>query len=128
LSRGFGVEAMDFKRSEHAFMHNWQRALKDIKESVKLTTKSDSDILKFNTKDWLKWFKSIDDYFRRTLSVQGVTLHWVYREQAAPKPQVKYPSIAEEIKAMLLLKGNHFEEDAASVYAMVATLTFGSRY
>jgi hypothetical protein len=51
-------------------------------------------------------------------------LDWVYREQAEPKPGNKYPSIAAEIKAMLVLSGNHFEEDSASVYAVVATSTF----
>jgi hypothetical protein len=58
--------------------------------------------------------------------MQGVTLDWVYREQVEPKPRAKYPSIATEIKATLILSGNHFEEDAASVYAMVASLTFNT--
>jgi hypothetical protein len=56
LSRGLRAEMMDFKRSEHAFMYNWQRALMDIRESVKLMTKSESDFIKFDAKDWLKWY------------------------------------------------------------------------
>jgi hypothetical protein len=36
----------------------------------------------------------------------------------------KYPSIAAELKATLTLSGNHFEEDSALVYAVVATSTF----
>jgi hypothetical protein len=106
-------------------MYNWQRALMDIRESIKLATKSESNVLKFDAKDWLKWYKSIDKHFRCMLGVQGVMLGWVYREQAEPKPRVKYPSIAAKIKATLLLSGNHFEEDAASVYpVVVATSTF----
>jgi hypothetical protein len=124
ISRGLGTEAADFKRKERTFMYNWQRALTDIKESVRLASKSESEVIKFNAKDWLKWYKSIDNHFRRTLGVRGVTLDWVYREQAEPKPRVKYPSIAAEIKATLILSGNHFEEDSASVYAVVATSTF----
>jgi uncharacterized membrane protein YgcG len=105
-------------------MYNWQRALTDIKESVRLASKSESEVIKFNAKDWLKWYKSIDNHFRHTLGVRGVTLDWVYREQVEPKPRVKYPSIAAEIKATLILSGNHFEEDSASVYAVVAMSTF----
>jgi hypothetical protein len=56
-------------RRQRTFMNNWQRALKDIKESIRLSAKSESDILKFNTKDWAKWYKLIDNYFRRTLSM-----------------------------------------------------------
>jgi hypothetical protein len=44
LSRGLGAEAEFFKRMEWAFMYNWQRALKDIKESIKLLAKSESDV------------------------------------------------------------------------------------
>jgi hypothetical protein len=124
ISRGLGTEAVDFKRKERTFMYNWQRALTDIKESVRLASKSESEVIKFNAKDWLKWYKSIDNHFRRTLGVRGVTLDWVYREQAEPKPGTKYPSIAAELKATLILSGNHFEEDSASVYAVVATSTF----
>jgi hypothetical protein len=43
--------------------------LKDLKESIRLSAKSESDVLKFDAKDWLKWLKSIDNYFRRTLGV-----------------------------------------------------------
>jgi hypothetical protein len=50
-------------------MNNWQRALKDIKESIRLLAKSESDVLKFDAKDWVKWFKSINNYFRCTLGV-----------------------------------------------------------
>jgi hypothetical protein len=74
LSRGLSTEAGFFKRKERAFMHNWQRALKDIKESIRLSAKSESDILKFDAKDWTKWFKSVDNFFRRTLGVRGVTV------------------------------------------------------
>jgi hypothetical protein len=98
-------------------MYNWQCC-------IKLATKSESDIIKFDAKDWLEWYKSIDNYFRRTLGVWGAMLDWVYREQAEPKPRIKYPSFAAEIKATLILKGNHFKEDTASVYAMVANSPF----
>jgi hypothetical protein len=78
ISRGLGTEVADFKRKERTFMYNWQRALTDIKESVRLASKSESEVIKFNAKDWLKWYKSIDNHFRRTLGVRGVTLDWVY--------------------------------------------------
>jgi hypothetical protein len=74
----------------------------------------------------LKWFKSIDNYFRRTLGVRGVTLDWVYRSEAHPKHGVRYPSIAHEIKATLLLKGPHFEEDSRAVYDVIASSTLGT--
>ena len=86
ISRGLGTEAADFKRKERTFMYNWQRALTDIKESVRLASKSESEVIKFNAKDWLKWYKSIDNLFRRTLRMRGMTLDCVYREQAEPKP------------------------------------------
>jgi hypothetical protein len=98
--------------------------LTDIKEAIRLASKSESEVIKFDAKDWLKWYKSIDNHFRCMLGMRGVTLDWVYREQAEPKPRAKYPSLAAEINAMLVLSGNHFEEDAASVYAVVATSTF----
>jgi hypothetical protein len=90
LSRGLGVEVTDFKRSERTFMYNKQRALMDIKESIRLATKSESKVTKFDAKDWLKWYKSIDRHCRCTLGVRGVMLDWVYREQAEPKPRAKY--------------------------------------
>jgi hypothetical protein len=74
LSRGLKAETMDFKWSELGFMFNWQWALMDIKESIKLTTKSESNCLKFDAKDWYKWFKLIDNYFRHPL---GVSKGWV---------------------------------------------------
>jgi hypothetical protein len=126
LSRGLGAEAESFKRKERAFMHNWQQALKDIKESIRLLAKSESDVLKFDAKDWAKWFKSIDNFFRGTLGVRGVTLDWIYQEEAYPKPGVKYPSIAAELKAMLLLEGDHFDEDSAAVYDVIASSTLGT--
>jgi hypothetical protein len=101
MSRGLGAEATDFKRKESTLMYNWQRALTDIKESVRLASKSESKVIKFNVKEWLKWYKLIDNHFRRTLGVRGVMLDWVYREQAEPKPCTKYSLIAAEIKAML---------------------------
>jgi hypothetical protein len=107
-------------------MNNWQRALKDIKESIRLLAKSESDVLKFDTKDWAKWFKSIDNYFRRALGVRGVTLNWVDREDACPKAGLKYPSIAAELKVTLLLEGTHFEEDSRAVYDVVASSTLGT--
>jgi hypothetical protein len=81
-----GAEATFFKRMERAFMYNWQRALKDVKGSIKLLAMSVSDVLKFDAKDWLKWFKLIDNYFRHTLGMRGVTLDWVYREREEPTP------------------------------------------
>jgi hypothetical protein len=113
-------------RKEQTFMHNWQRALKDIKESIKLSAKLESDVLKFDAKDWVKWFKSIDNFFRRTHGVRGVTLNWIYREEAQPKPGVKYPSIAAQLKATLLLEGDHFDEDSRAVYDVVASSTLGT--
>jgi hypothetical protein len=80
LSRGLGAEAEFFRRMEWAFIHNRQHALKDIKESIKLSAKSESDILKFDATEWLKRFKSIDNFFRRTLGMRGVTLDWIYRD------------------------------------------------
>jgi hypothetical protein len=70
----------------------------------------------------LKWFKLIDNYFRCMLGVQGVTLDWICREEAQPKPHIKYLSIAAE----LLLEGMHFEEDLRAVYDMVASSTLGT--
>jgi hypothetical protein len=106
-------------RKEQTFMYNWQRALRDIKESIRLSAKSESDVLKFDSKDWTKWFKSADNFFRRTLGVRGVTLDWIYREEAYPKPGVKYPSIVAELKATLLLEGDHFDEDSQAVGLLV---------
>jgi hypothetical protein len=126
LSRGLGAEADSFKRKERAFMHSWQRALKDIKESIRLSATSESDVLKFDAKDWTKWFKSIDNFFRRTLGVRGVTLDWIYREEAYPKPGAKYPSIMAELKATLLLEGDHFDEDSTAVYDVIASSTLGT--
>jgi hypothetical protein len=128
LSRGLGAEATDFKRLERAFMYNRQCALMDIKESIRLATKSESKVTKFEAKDWMKWYKSIDNHFRCTLGVRGVMLDWVYQEQAELKPRAKYRSIVAKIQATLILEGNHFEEDAASVYARVATSTFAYLY
>jgi hypothetical protein len=99
--------------------------LKDINESIKLSAKSESDVLKFDAKDWLKWFKSINNYFRCTLSVRGVTLDWIYREEAYPKPGLKYPSIAAELKATLLLRGAHFKEDSRAVYDVITSSSIG---
>jgi hypothetical protein len=115
MLRGLRAEAMDFKRMEHTIMYNWQCTLTDIKEAVRLTSKLECKVIKFDAKDWLKWYKSIDNHFRCTLGMQHVMLDWVYREQAEPKPRAKYPSIAAEIKPTRILSGNHFEEDAASV-------------
>jgi hypothetical protein len=64
---------MDFKRLERAFMYNWQCALMDIKASILLAPKSESDMIKFDTKDWLKWYKSINNYFRHTLGMSRRT-------------------------------------------------------
>jgi hypothetical protein len=44
--------------------------------STKLSSKSESKVIKFNAKDWLKWHKSSDDYFRWMIGIQGVTLDW----------------------------------------------------
>jgi hypothetical protein len=126
MSRGLSPEAESFTRRQRTFMNNWQRALKDNKESIRLSAKWESDVLKFDSKDWLKWFKSIDNYFRRTLGVRGVTLDWVYRSEAYPKHGVKYQSIADEIKATLLLEGAHFEEDSRAVYDVIASSTLGT--
>jgi hypothetical protein len=115
LSRGLSPEAEYFTRRQQTFMYNWQQALKDIKESIRLSAKSESDVLKFDAKVWTKWFKSVDNFFRRMLGVRGVTLNWIYREEAYPKPGIKYPSIAAELKATLLLEGDHFDEDSQAV-------------
>jgi hypothetical protein len=100
--------------------------LKDIKESIRLSAKSESDVLKFDAKDWMEWFKSIDNFFRCTLGMRGITLDWIYREEAYPKPGVKYPSIVAELKATLLLEGDHFDEDSADVYDVIAVSTLGT--
>jgi hypothetical protein len=126
LSRGLGAEAEFFKRTERAFMYNWQRALKDIKESIKLLAKSESDVLKFNAKDSLKWFKLIDNFFRRMLGMRGVMLDWIYRDEVQPKPGVKYPSITAVLKGTLLLKGAHFDKDSKAIYDVVASSTIGT--
>jgi hypothetical protein len=97
--------------------------LKDIKESIRLSATSESDVLKFYAKDWAKWFKSIDNFFRRTLGVRSVTLDWIYREEAQPKSGAKYPLIAAKLKATLLLEGDHFDEDSKAIYDVVASLT-----
>jgi hypothetical protein len=126
LSRGISAESEFFTRKQRTFMNNWQRALKDIKESIRLLAKSESDVLKFDAKDWAKWFKVIDNYFRHTLGVRGVMLNWVYREDAYPKAGLKYPSIAAELKVTLLLEGTHFEEDSRAVYNVVVSSTPGT--
>jgi hypothetical protein len=127
LSQGLGAEAEFFRRTERAFINNWQRALKDIKESIKLPAKLESDILKFDAKGWLKWFKSLDNFFRRTLGVRGVTLDLIYQDdELPPRYGVKYPSITAELKAMLLLKGAHFEDDLRAIYNVIASSTLGT--
>jgi hypothetical protein len=55
--------------------------------------------------------------------MRGVTLDWIYREEVYPNPGLKYPSIAAELKATLLLEGAHFEEDSRAVYNVVASST-----
>jgi hypothetical protein len=50
MSRGLGAERADFKQKERMFMYKWQRALTDIKESVRLASKSESKVIKFNAK------------------------------------------------------------------------------
>jgi hypothetical protein len=55
--------------------------------------------------------------------MRGVTLDWVYREQAELTPRVKYPSITDQIKATLLLEGSHFTEDSRAVYDVAASST-----
>jgi hypothetical protein len=50
-------------------------------------------------------------------------LNWIYREEAYPMPGLKYPSIAAELKATLLLEGDHFNEDSRVVYDVVASST-----
>jgi hypothetical protein len=72
LSRNDGLQEV-----RTHFMYNWKHALKDISESVKLATKSESDGIKFNAKDWLKWLKLINNHFSCRLGVRGVTLNWV---------------------------------------------------
>jgi hypothetical protein len=83
-------------------------------------------VIKFNPKDWSGWYRSIDSYFGRTLGVRGVTLDWVYREQAELTPGMKYRSISDELKATLLLEGSHFIEDSEAVYEVVASSTLGT--
>jgi hypothetical protein len=80
------------------------------------------EVLKFNLKDWVKWYNLISSYFRRMLGVHGVMVDWVYREQERPMPRAMYQSIADELKAMIILKGSHFTEDLKTVYASVASL------
>jgi hypothetical protein len=126
LSRSLSTESKFFTRKQCIFMNNWLRALKDIKESIRLSAKSESDVLKFDAKDWAKWFKSIDNYFRRTLGIRGVTLDRIYREDAFPRAVSRYPSIAAELKATLLLKGAHFEKDSRAVYDVIASSTLGT--
>jgi hypothetical protein len=58
--------------------------------------------------------------------VRGATLDWVYRSEAHPKHGTKYPSIADEIKATLLLEGAHFDEDSRAVYDVIASSTLGT--
>jgi hypothetical protein len=53
--RGLGAEATFFKRMERAFMYNWQCTLKDVKGCIKLSAKSESNVLKFDAMDWLEW-------------------------------------------------------------------------
>jgi hypothetical protein len=55
MSRGLAVEATDFKWKERTFMYNWQRTLTDIKESVRLASKSESMVIKFNAKCTCSW-------------------------------------------------------------------------
>jgi hypothetical protein len=62
-------------------MLDWRRKAKDIEAALKNASK-EPEVKKFNQKDWLKWYNSIDSYFRRTLGVRGITVDWVYREQA----------------------------------------------
>jgi hypothetical protein len=53
-------------------------------------------------------------------------LDWVYREDAFPRAVSRYPLIAAELKATLLLEGAHFEEDSRAIYDVVASSTLGT--
>ena len=123
LARGLRAEATNFRQSQRQFMLDWRRESKDIRAAIK-NASAEPEVEKFNQKDWLKWYHSIDNYFRRTLGVRGVTVDWVYREQARPTPRVFYPSIVDELKATFILTGTHFKEDSKTVYDAVARSTF----
>jgi hypothetical protein len=125
LARGLRAGATDFRRSQRQFMLDWRRESKDIRAAIK-NASAEPEVEKFNQKDWLKWYHSIDSYFRRTLGVRGVTVDWVYREQARPTPRVVYPSIADELKATFVLTGTNFKEDSKTVYEAVARSTFNT--
>jgi hypothetical protein len=77
LSWGLSAEAANFRRSERQFMVDWRRKSKEIVVSLKQATKSESEVLQFNQKYWVKWYNSIDSYFRRTLGVRGVAVDWI---------------------------------------------------
>jgi hypothetical protein len=66
-------------------MLDWGRESKDIEAALKHAS-TEPEVEKFNQRDWLKWYNSIDSHFRRTLGVQGITVDWVYDEQTRPKP------------------------------------------
>jgi hypothetical protein len=121
LSWGLSAEAANFRRSERQFMVDWRRKSKEIKVSLKQATKSELEVLQFNQKYWVKWYNSIDSYFRRTLGVRSVAVDWIYCEQKRPMPRATYPLIADELKATLILEGSHFTQDSRTVYAAVAS-------
>jgi hypothetical protein len=73
LARGKGAAAADFRQSQRQFMLDWRRESKDIRAAIK-NASAEPEVEKFNQKDWLKWYHSIDSYFRRTLGVWGVTV------------------------------------------------------
>jgi hypothetical protein len=73
-------------------MLDWCHASKDIEAALRHAS-TEPEVEKFKQKDWLKWYNSIDSHFRQMLGVRGVTVDWVYCEQARPTPQAVYPSM-----------------------------------
>jgi hypothetical protein len=73
LARGLRAEATDFRRSQRQFRLDWHREAKDIEAALKNASK-ELEVEKFNQKDWLKWYNSINSYFRLTLGVRGIAV------------------------------------------------------
>jgi hypothetical protein len=75
-------------------MLDWHSESKDIEAALRHAS-TEPEVEKFNQKNWLKWYNSIDSHFRCMLGVRGITVDWVYHEQARLTPRAVYPSIAD---------------------------------
>jgi hypothetical protein len=65
-----------------------------------------TELIKFDPKDWLQWYISINHYFRRTVEIRGVPLDWVHRDNEIINPVIYREAFSmkvELLKATVLM-------------------------